>query len=178
MVVGRGWEERVRADPGWVRVGVGAAAFVDPSSPLGLIVLRSVGKFFGLAGARVGFVLAEPIWLERLRDHLGPWTLAGPSRWVAARALADRRWQEAAPARLEQRSARLAALLEHHDLAPAGGCGLFQWVPAPRAAALHETLAPGGILTRLFAQPPSLRRAARRGGPLARASNRRSRTST
>ena len=77
----------------------------------GLIVLRSLGKFFGLAGARIGFVLAKPIWLQRLRDYLGPWTLAGPSRWVAARALADRRWQEAARARLEHRSARLASLL-------------------------------------------------------------------
>ena len=73
------------------------------------------------------------------------------------RALADRRWQEAARARLEHRSARLAALLRHHDLTPAAGCGLLRWTPAPRAAALHEALARGGILTRLFAQPPSLR---------------------
>ncbi|MGH8480243.1 MAG: threonine-phosphate decarboxylase CobD [Gammaproteobacteria bacterium] len=157
------WHRRLALRGGWLVID---EAFIDPSPAAslaglvprpGLIVLRSLGKFFGLAGARIGFVLAEPMWLERLRDHLGPWTLTGPSRWVAARALADRRWQEAARARLEHRSARLAALLEHHGLAPAGGCGLFQWAPAPRAAALHEALARGGILTRLYAQPPSLR---------------------
>ena len=167
--------------------GVGAEAFIDPSPAAslagfvprpGLIVLRSLGKFFGLAGARVDFVLAEPIWLQRLRDYLGPWTLAGPSRWVAAHALADRRWQEAAPADSSNRSARLAALLERHDLAPAGGCGLFRWTPTPRAAAIHEALARRGILTRLFAQPPSLRLGLPAGRPIGRASNRRSRTST
>lgn len=74
-------------------------------------MLRSLGEFFGLAGARVGFVLAEPMWLQRLRDHLGSWTLAGPSCWVAARALADRRWQEGRtrPTRAPERAARRVA---------------------------------------------------------------------
>ena len=117
---GGGGKSAFGLTPAGFRVGVGAEAFMDPSPAAslagfvprpGLIVLRSLGKFFGLAGARVGFVLAEPIWLQRLRDHLGPWTLAGPSRWVAARALADRHWQEARtrPTRAPERVARRVA---------------------------------------------------------------------
>ena len=68
------------------------------NEPLGdeLIVLRSLGKFFGLAGARVGFVAATSPWLALLNDALGPWTLSGPSRWMAERALADINWQQQA----------------------------------------------------------------------------------
>lgn len=123
----------------------------------GLIVLRSLGKFFGLAGARLGFVLAWPGLLERLADVLGPWAVSGPARWAAASALADQDWIAATRARLAHDSTRLAALLAAHGLPPTGGCALFQWCCTPRAAALHEALARRGILTRLFEAPASLR---------------------
>lgn len=123
----------------------------------GLIVLRSVGKFFGLAGARAGFVAAAPALLHELRERLGPWTLSGPSRHVLALALADRDWQPQARLRLQVAAARLGALLTAHGLAPGGGCGLFQWCRHDAAAELHEALAARGILTRLFEAPPSLR---------------------
>ena len=157
------WHAQLAARGGWLVVD---EAFMDatPERSLapycdrhGLIVLRSLGKFFGLAGARVGFVLAEPTWLEQLRAQLGPWTVATPSRWVAVQALRDRAWQETARQRLEADGERLAALLRRHRLAPAGGCALFQWVCTPRAIAIHAYLARRGILTRLFKEPPSLR---------------------
>ncbi|MGH8532410.1 MAG: threonine-phosphate decarboxylase CobD [Gammaproteobacteria bacterium] len=157
------WHARLAARDGWLVVD---EAFIDPtpaeslapySTRPGLIVLRSLGKFFGLAGARVGFVLAESLWLHRLGEYLGPWTVAAPSRWAATLALADRAWQEATRAQLFKQAERLAALLRHHGLAPSGGCALFQWAPSPHAAAIHETLARQGILTRLFTEPASLR---------------------
>jgi L-threonine-O-3-phosphate decarboxylase len=123
----------------------------------GLIVLRSVGKFFGLAGARAGFVCAAPALLGALREQLGPWTLAGPTRYVLKQALADRAWQTAARANLQVCGERLRALLTNHDLAPAGGCDLFQWCRRENAADLHRGLATRGILTRLFDKPASLR---------------------
>ncbi|GAB4350157.1 MAG: threonine-phosphate decarboxylase CobD [Immundisolibacter sp.] len=148
---------------GWLVVD---EAFMDATAHLslaghtprqGLIILRSLGKFFGLAGARVGFVLAWPALLERLSAELGPWTLAGPARWAAARALADQDWIARTRTRLARDSARLARLLTAHRLPPAGGCALFQWVRSERARALHEALAGHGILTRLFDVPASLR---------------------
>jgi len=120
-------------------------------------VLRSVGKFFGLAGARVGFVFAEPPVLDALHTTLGPWTVNGPARWAAAGALEDRRWQREARLRLRADARRLKTLLTARGLPPAGGSALFQWVRSPEAARLHEALARRGILTRLFADPPALR---------------------
>lgn len=157
------WHQALTTRGGWLIVD---EAFIDATpeqslAPLsnqpGLIVLRSLGKFFGLAGARVGFVCAEPKLLTRLNAQLGPWTVPTPSRHIAAQALDDHAWQTAARQRLPPAGDRLAALLTKHDLAPQGGCSLFQWTPTPRATELHDLLARAGILTRLFDTPASLR---------------------
>ncbi|WP_394540093.1 threonine-phosphate decarboxylase CobD [Lysobacter enzymogenes] len=123
----------------------------------GLIVMRSAGKFFGLAGARAGFVCAAPALLAALRERLGPWTLTGPARHVLRHALADRDWQRRMRTQLQTQGERLAAMLCAHGLAPSGGCAFFQWLRDPRAAQLHDALAQRAILTRLFDEPASLR---------------------
>ncbi|MHB8535140.1 MAG: threonine-phosphate decarboxylase CobD [Sulfuricaulis sp.] len=157
------WHARLAVHGGWLIID---EAFMDatPEWSLasccdrrGLIVLRSLGKFFGIAGARVGFVLAAPDLLVNLSEHLGPWTVTGPSRCVATLALEDHAWQKVARARLVADTQRLAALLSEHGLAPSGGTALFQWVQTPWAARLHERLARRGVLTRFFAEPLSLR---------------------
>jgi cobalamin biosynthetic protein CobC len=123
----------------------------------GLIVLRSSGKFFGLAGARAGFVAGEPALLEALRDRLGPWTLSGPTRHVLKLALADRAWQAVARTWLHGMSDRLAAVLLRHGMPATAGCAFFQWWRHEHAEAVHVALAKQGILTRLFDTPASLR---------------------
>ncbi len=123
----------------------------------GLVVLRSLGKFFGLAGARVGFVLAEARLLDALAQRLGPWCVSGPGRWAAAGALADSSWQVATRQRLALASARLQAVLQRHQLSPRGGTALFQWVCTPAAPDLYQRLRQVGILTRLFTEPLSVR---------------------
>ncbi|EIC20536.1 threonine-phosphate decarboxylase CobD [Thiorhodovibrio frisius] len=157
------WRRRLAERGGWLIVD---EAFMDvtPEHSLaaccpqpGLMVLRSLGKFFGLAGARVGFVLAEPDLLARLRRRLGPWTLTGPARWVATQALCDQDWQLQTRAALVAAGQRLSDLLSRHGLPPAGGCALFSWVCDDRAEAIWVQLAGQGILTRLFREPPSLR---------------------
>lgn len=118
-----------------------------PKAP-NLIVLRSLGKFFGLAGARVGFVFGAPDKLERLREVLGPWPLSGPARTVARQALADGAWQAQARRDLTLASPRLATLL-----APFGEvshCALFVTVTTAHASALFEHLARQAILVRHF----------------------------
>ncbi|WP_130617682.1 threonine-phosphate decarboxylase CobD [Dyella amyloliquefaciens] len=155
--------EQLAARGGWLVVD---EAFMDatPSESLcaassreGLVVLRSTGKFFGLAGARAGFVAASPSLLDALRERLGPWTLSGPSRYVLRQALADQAWQVEASARLLACSERLAALLTTHGLTPTAGCAFFQWWRDERADGVHEALATQGILTRRFEAPASLR---------------------
>lgn len=113
-----------------------------------LIVLRSLGKFFGLAGARVGFVFGAADKLDRLREMLGPWPLANPARAVARAALADTGWQEGARVRLIATSQRLAALLA--PLGEVSRTALFCTISTGRVAALYEQLARQAILTRRF----------------------------
>ncbi len=157
------WHQRLAARGGWLVVD---EAYMDPTPEAslcpqaarpGLLVLRSLGKFFGLAGARVGFACGDPCLLARLRETLGPWNLSGPSRRVAALALADRAWQATARARLQQEGRRLQHLLTAHGLAPHGGCALFQWLRCTEAPAIAATLARRGILVRRFDDPSSLR---------------------
>lgn len=158
------WHEKLSRRGGWLLID---EAFMDglpdhyslSSTPVqpGLIVLRSVGKFFGLAGIRCGFVIAEPTLLARLAALLGPWTVSHPGRYIAARALADRTWQSTNAALLASQGQRLGQLLTDCGWPPSGGCSLFQWVKNQQASKLQELLANRGILTRLFQEPASLR---------------------
>lgn len=150
------WHARLSARGVWLIVD---EAFVDATPdlsvlranmPQGLIVLRSLGKFFGLAGARVGFVLAARPLRTALAEALGPWTLSGPSRALAAAALRDRPWQQVQRRRLHRDSARLRDLLGNYGLAAAGGTALFQWVPTGDADAVARALGRAGILVRRF----------------------------
>ena len=157
------WHRQLACRGGWLVVD---EAFMDatPEASLaphvglpGLIVLRSLGKFFGLAGARVGFVLAWPEVLLALKDVLGPWSLAGPAREAARGALWDFPWQQRMINQLPQQSRRLAALLDGFGLRPGGVTSLFVWCCTGGALELHEALACQGILSRLFLEPISLR---------------------
>ncbi|SMF43199.1 threonine-phosphate decarboxylase CobD [Pseudogulbenkiania subflava] len=157
------WRARLATRGGWLVVD---EAFMDctPEQSMlprigtpGLVVLRSIGKFFGLAGARAGFVFAWPELLARLREELGPWTLSGPARVAVRLALQDREWQAHMRERLETDSARLAGLLAVNGLTPNGGSALFQWLAHPAATALHDFLARHGILIRHFPENGSVR---------------------
>lgn len=120
-----------------------------------LIVLRSLGKFFGLAGARVGFLFAANEVRRALAEMLGPWPVAHPARVVATAALNDHTWQTKAHSDLLESTARLESMLS-----PTGansGVALFRYLPSARAAEMHEFLAARGILTRLFDNPAALR---------------------
>lgn len=156
------WHARLARRGGWMVVD---EAFADttPAHSLvpfagrpGLVVLRSLGKFFGLAGARVGFVFAPPGVRTALAERLGPWALAGPARWVARHALADTAWQAAQRIRLDIAGARLHRLLRAHGL-EARGPALFQYVRLPQAARVLEAFARRGILLRRFDDPAALR---------------------
>jgi cobalamin biosynthesis protein CobC len=157
------WHARLAARGGWLIVD---EAFIDADSAHslalysdrpGLIVLRSLGKFFGLAGARVGFVCASSLLLAQLASQIGPWSVSGPSRLIAREALADRAWQQEQRERLMQASAYLAQVLTEHGLAPDGGTALFQWVRTPHAVCIADALARHGVLVRQFDKPAALR---------------------
>lgn len=134
-----------------------AQSVVDCAERPGLIVLRSFGKFFGLAGVRLGFAMAEPSLLARLAELLGPWTVPGPTRVLGQACLNDSAAQLAQTVRCAQASQRLATVLGDAGLSATGGCELFQYLRFEQARHLHAFLARRGILVRLFEHPAALR---------------------
>ncbi len=61
-----------------------------------MIVLRSFGKFFGLAGLRLGFVFANQKIRQALQQKTGLWAVNGPAQHVAIKALRNKSWQQKA----------------------------------------------------------------------------------
>jgi cobalamin biosynthetic protein CobC len=118
----------------------------------GLCVLRSFGKFYGLAGLRLGFALGAPSLVQRIEAELGPWAVAGPALAVGRTALLDSDWAATMRARLTTAAAALDRLLTAHGLDPVGGTDLFRLVRTDRSSALYEQLGRCGILVRVFAE--------------------------
>jgi len=119
-----------------------------------ILVLRSFGKFYGLAGLRLGFVLGPPALVGRLGGMLGDWPVSGPAIAIGRAALEDRAWQDAARQRLAADRARLDGLLAAAGFGAITGTDLFRLVHSSAAPRLHEALAAQGIWTRLFAEAP------------------------
>ncbi len=120
-----------------------------------LVVLRSFGKFYGLAGVRLGFVLAEPSLIERLRARLGDWPISAEALAAGRGAYSDPDWAAATRARLAEDGERLAGLLAAAGFEPVGATALFHLVRHPDAAARFEALCRQGVLVRPFSHDPT-----------------------
>ena len=118
----------------------------------GLVVLRSVGKFFGLAGLRLGFVLAAKKNIQRLQKMLGPWAVSHPAQYLGRLALQDSAWINQQRYDLAQQSLRLASLLEQYARCQCDGTDLFQTLYHEKSENLFNQLAQQGILVRFLPQ--------------------------
>jgi cobalamin biosynthesis protein CobC len=121
----------------------------------GLVVLRSFGKFYGLAGLRLGFALAAAPLAARLRATLGPWPVSGPALAAGEAGLADAAWAEEMRETLARDAARLDRLLTRAGLEVVGGTSLFRLVHTPGAGSLADRLGRAGIVVRRFAEAPA-----------------------
>lgn len=139
-------------------------AFMDVSEALsvtdavdagGLVVLRSFGKFYGMAGLRLGFVMSQPETIARIENRLGPWAVSGPALHVANEALGDTEWQQAMRLKLKEDAARLDALLGAAGIPVTDGTSLFRFIRDPRAPAIFRHLGEQGILVRRFEERPN-----------------------
>ncbi|WP_116599611.1 threonine-phosphate decarboxylase CobD [Primorskyibacter marinus] len=120
-----------------------------------VLVLRSFGKFFGLAGMRLGFALGPEPWIAQLSDLAGPWPVSGPAIEIAIDAYANSAWQIRTTERLTLDALRLDALASKRSLPLVGGTPLFRTYAAPDAAALQRALARHHIWTRIFPYDPN-----------------------
>jgi cobalamin biosynthetic protein CobC len=121
----------------------------------GLIVLRSFGKFFGLAGLRLGFAISAPEQAARLRAQLGPWPVAGPAIAIGSRALPDAAWIDMTRRGVTLAAQRLDDVLVNAGLELVGGTPLYRLVRTNRATFLFENLGRAGIVVRRFADAPT-----------------------
>ncbi|MEM1353051.1 MAG: aminotransferase class I/II-fold pyridoxal phosphate-dependent enzyme, partial [Pseudomonadota bacterium] len=117
----------------------------------GLIILRSFGKFFGLAGLRLGACLAPDGLRNALKDRLGAWPVSGAALEIGTRAYADFIWRAQTQSRLAEAADRLDLILHDSGFEQVGGTALFRFITTKDAYAVFETLARAGIYTRRFA---------------------------
>jgi len=155
--------ENLQVRGGWL---VADEAFADLEAGVSIagldlpnaIILRSVGKAYGLAGLRLGFAVAWPALTRELRQGLGPWAVSGPALTVGARALADEAWLAAQGARLRDEARRLDTLLTRAGFRVEGGTSLFRLARHEAAPLRFERLARAGIWVRAFSWDSTLLR--------------------
>lgn len=135
-----------------------ARASLAGALPSNTVVLRSFGKTYGLAGVRLGFAIAAPTLVQRLRDALGPWAVSGPALEIGRQALADDAWLDAAGRRLTTDSERLDVLLKAAGCRILGGTILFRLAEHGDAPRIADALARHGIHIRTFSDRPALLR--------------------
>lgn len=159
---GRSWDPQALAELSrQVGLLVVDESFADPHPELSLaprlvglgdraLLLRSFGKFYGLAGLRLGFALGGPETVARLRALAGPWAVNGPAIAIGQAALVDDGWRSSTDRRLAQDAARLDALAVEAGWTLVGGTMLFRTYETVDAVAAQTRLAHAGIWTRVF----------------------------
>lgn len=152
---GRFWR-----DPDWSRpLTVIDESFCDVTPDMthiaratepGTLILKSFGKFWGLAGLRLGFVIGDPVLIAKLREAVGPWQVSGPALEIGTRALRDHDWAASTRQRLAVDTARMDGTMMHHGAKLVGGTTLFRLYEVDDAALWQDRLARGHVWSRIF----------------------------
>lgn len=135
--------------------GVPELSLASEAGQPGLMILRSFGKFYGLAGVRLGFAIGSAADIGKLAAASGPWPVSGAAIAIGCRALRDDAWAKATSARLARDCVRLDDMAQSQGWRFAGGAPLFRLYETPDARAAQEKLARGQIWSRVFAQNPT-----------------------
>ena len=129
-----------------------------------VIVLRSFGKFFGLAGIRIGFLIASEYWCQKFKELLGPWQVNGPAQIIAEKALSDTVWHKDQCVKLHalrlQQEALLWQTFSNKLVSAIEGCDLFltlSFHQADNAKKLYHLLCKQGVYCRLSDEQDTLR---------------------
>jgi cobalamin biosynthetic protein CobC len=156
----RGWHGELAArggtlilDEAFVDVVPEISLCADAGAP-GLVILRSFGKFFGLAGLRLGFLIGQPDLTGTVHEAMGPWAVSGPALQIGAAALNDAGWQVWMRDELHGRSRRFDQGMRDRGIHVLGGTALFRLAKINDAAGFAQALHRQGIHVRIFEQQP------------------------
>jgi cobalamin biosynthetic protein CobC len=148
--------QRLAAREGWLVVdesfadGLPGPSIAAAGHPR-IVTLRSFGKFYGLAGLRLGFLIGEPALMRKVRALLGAWPVSADAIAAGLAAYADAGWRDRTRARLSSGAAKLDAILMQSGFELVGGTSLFRLVKAEDAPRRFAELGAGGVLCRPFA---------------------------
>lgn len=154
------WRAELASRGGWLIVDEAFAdvlpdiSMAGESAQPGLLLLRSFGKFFGLAGLRLGFVLGDPAVTAALAAAAGPWAVSGPALEIGAAALSDAGWQQATRGELQRRTRRFDQGMRDRGIHVLGGTSLFRLAKLGDAGAFAARLRQQGIHVRIFTARP------------------------
>jgi cobalamin biosynthetic protein CobC len=115
-----------------------------------VIILKGLGKFWGLAGLRLGFAIGAPELIRKLTDRIGPWAISGPAQFIGNAALRDQSWAKDTRKRLKADTARLDNLMAQHGAEIIGGTHLFRLYDTDNAVDFQHRLAKQFVWTRVF----------------------------
>lgn len=119
-----------------------------------LVTLRSFGKFYGLPGARLGFMIGNRVFSREFRVLLGDWPIAADALALGLGAYADDAWRTSARTWLAARARAVDAVLTDASLVIVGGCDLFRWAAVADAHGFFSRLCEQGVLIRPFGDRP------------------------
>tara|TARA_Y100000746_G_C15433819_1_gene419786 strand:+ start:130 stop:1077 length:948 start_codon:yes stop_codon:yes gene_type:complete len=123
-------------------------SLLDLADHPGIIVLKSFGKFWGLAGLRLGFAIGTPQTISPVKDVLGPWQISGPALAIGHQALTDTLWAKKTRLELAKSAIRLDLIMNDYKLV--GGTNLYRLYHAQDSHYLTQHLASHKILVRNF----------------------------
>lgn len=126
------------------------ASLIKLAAEPGTIILKSFGKFWGLAGLRLGFAIGDPALIAQLKEFLGPWPVSGPALQIGAQALNDQNWAAETIERLSKDAEKLDDVMTEKGANIVGGTSLFRLYDVDDAAAWQDRFAQSHIWTRIF----------------------------
>lgn len=115
-----------------------------------VIILKGLGKFWGLAGLRLGFAIASPTLIQKMRDRIGPWAVSGPAQYIGHKALRDLEWAKTTRRTLSANSAQLDDIMVKNNATLIGGTDLFRLYQVENAVEFQEKLAKKNVWSRVF----------------------------
>jgi len=142
-------------DESFCDVILGNSRMQDRATKPGVVILKSLGKFWGLAGLRLGFAIGDPALIEKLAEMLGPWPVSGVAQHVGRAALEDMEWANQARQIMTVDVARLDALMQAHGAEPIGGTVLFRLYDVGNGSKWQDKLAHGKVWSRSFSYAPT-----------------------